>query len=162
MLLVSSSEDLWKIFILPYVGLINSRFHIFQSSNLLSPNIFFCFSNNQGAVFFFFLLISLASSVLQWHHEEGNFFSEYDRSNWLFYVGYYLEVSSSLLYVQELVHQLLCSRNNGHWHSIKIIYADGYRILSLLRHPRLHQELEVKQKPFPVKCPRDRKLCSRN
>ena len=28
--------------------------------------------------FFFFLLLSLPSSVLQWHHEGGNFFSEYD------------------------------------------------------------------------------------
>ena len=36
------------------------------------------------------------SSVLQCHHDGGNFFSEYDRSNWLFHVGYYLEMSSSL------------------------------------------------------------------
>jgi hypothetical protein len=57
-------------------------------------------------VFFFFLLLSLPSSVLQWHHG-GNFFSEYDQFNWLFYLGYYLEVSSSLLYVQELVDYLL-------------------------------------------------------
>ena len=66
----------------------------------LAPNIFFCFSHNQGAVFF--LLLSLQSSVLQWYHEGGNLFSEYDQSNWFYYVGYYLEVSSSILYVQEL------------------------------------------------------------
>jgi hypothetical protein len=28
---------------------------------------------------------------------------EYDQSNWLFYIGYYLEVPFSLLYVEELV-----------------------------------------------------------
>ena len=33
-----------------------------------------------------------------------NFLSDYDQSNWVFYVGYYLEVSASLLYVQERVH----------------------------------------------------------
>ena len=68
----------------------------------LAPKIFFSFSNHQGPVFFLFLLLSLPSSVLQWHHEGGNFSSEFDRSNWLFNVGYYLEVSS-LLYVQELI-----------------------------------------------------------
>jgi hypothetical protein len=40
----------------------------------------------------------LPPSVLQWNHEGGNFLSEYDRSNWLFYVGYYLEVSSPLIW----------------------------------------------------------------
>ena len=55
------------------------------------------------------LLILLPSSVLQWHHEAGNFLSEYDRSNWLFYLGYYLEVSSSLVYVQELSLTILSS-----------------------------------------------------
>ena len=74
---------------------------------ILLPNIFFCYSNYQGAAFFFFLLLLLPSSVLQWHHEEGNFFLKYDQSNWLFYVGYSLEVFSSFLYVQELVHLLL-------------------------------------------------------
>jgi hypothetical protein len=43
----------------------------------LAPNIFFFFSNHQGTVFFF-LLLSFLSSVLQWHHEGGNFFSEFD------------------------------------------------------------------------------------
>ena len=81
-----------------YVRLINGCFYLFLDLEFppLGPNIFFWFSNHQGAVFFFFLLLSLPSSVLQWHHEGGNIFSEYDQSNCLFYVGYYLEVSSSL------------------------------------------------------------------
>ena len=91
---------------LPYVGLIH--FHLFYLQlPPLAPNIFCCFSNHQGAVFFFFLLLFLQSSVTQWRNDGGNFFLEYDQSNWLFYVRYYLEVSSSLLYVQELVHLLL-------------------------------------------------------
>jgi hypothetical protein len=36
-------------------------------------------------------------TMFQWYHEEGNFFLKYDQSNWFFYVGYYLEVSNSLL-----------------------------------------------------------------
>ena len=72
----------------------------------VTPNIFSCFTIHQGAVFFFSLLLSLPSSVLEWHHEEGNVSSEYVQSKWLFYVGYYLEVSSSLLYDQELVHYI--------------------------------------------------------
>ena len=55
----------------------------------LTSIIFFCFSNHQGSVFLFFLLFSLPSSVLQWHHEEGNLFLEYDKTNLLFYTGYY-------------------------------------------------------------------------
>ena len=46
----------------------------------------------------------LLHNVPQWHQEGGNFFSEYDQSICLFYVGYYLEVSSSLLYVQKLLY----------------------------------------------------------
>jgi hypothetical protein len=88
-----------------YVRLINCRLHLFFYLQLppLVPNIFFCFSNHLVAVFAFLLLLSLTSSDLQWHHEGGNFFSEYDRSNWLFYVGYYVKVYS-LLYGRELVH----------------------------------------------------------
>ena len=90
-----------------YVQLINCL-HLFDLQlPPLAPNIFSCFSNHLGAMFFFFLLLSLTSSVLQQHHERGNFFSEYDQSIWLFNIGYYLEVSSSLLYSQELVHQLI-------------------------------------------------------
>ena len=73
----------------------------------LAPSIFFCFSNHQGSVLFFFLILSLPLSVFQWHHEKGNFFSEYDQSNWLFYVGYYLEMFSSIFYVQERYQSLL-------------------------------------------------------
>ena len=90
MLLISRPQDLWKL--LPYVWLINCGFHLFRSSaSSFSSQYFSCFSNHLGAVFsFFFLLLSLPSSVLQWHHVEGNFFSEYDQCNWIFYIGYYL------------------------------------------------------------------------
>ena len=47
--------------------------------------------------FFFFLHLSHQTSLFQWHHEESNFFWEYGQFNCLFYVWYYLEVSSSLL-----------------------------------------------------------------
>ena len=80
-----------------YLCLINCRLHIFNLQlPHLAPNIFSCFSNHLGAVFFIFLLLLLPPSLHQWHHEGGNFFWEYDQSNWLFYVGYYLEVSSWL------------------------------------------------------------------
>jgi len=70
----------------PYVQFISIFFDLQLPP--LAPNIF-CFSNNLGAVFFFFLLPSLPSSVLQWHHKGGKFFSEYYRFNCLFYGGYY-------------------------------------------------------------------------
>ena len=70
----------------------------------LTSNIFSCFSNHQGAVFMCFLFLSLPSSVLECNHGGVNFFSEYDQSNWFSYEGYYLEVSSSLLCGQEVVH----------------------------------------------------------
>jgi hypothetical protein len=83
-----------------YVQLMNCRLNLFRSSasSFSSQYLLLFFSNHLGAVFFFFLLLSLPLFVLQWHYEGGNFFSEYDQSNWLFYIGYYLEVSSSLLY----------------------------------------------------------------
>ena len=96
MLLISRSKDygryLCSIDILPFPYLFDLQLPP------LASNIVFFFIIHQGAVFFifFFLLFSLPSSVLQWHHEGGNFFSEYDRSNWLFYVGFYLEVFKNL------------------------------------------------------------------
>ena len=88
MLLISRSMDLCKKTIISSSCLLKlSRLYF---SYLQFPPIFSCFSNHQGAVLFFFLLLSLPSSVLQWYHEWGNIFSEYDSSNWLFYVGYYL------------------------------------------------------------------------
>ena len=78
-LLASSWTYGRKLVFLPYVRLINCRFLLFRSSySSFSSYIFFWFSN-QGAVLFFFLLLSLPSSTLQWHHEEDNFFSEYDQ-----------------------------------------------------------------------------------
>ena len=91
-----------------FVESVFCRLHLFLSSaSSFSSQYLLFFLKSLGAVFFFFLLLFLPSSVLQWHHEGGDFFSEYNRSNLLFYVGYYLEVSCSLLYGQELVHQLL-------------------------------------------------------
>ena len=86
-----------------YVRLIKFRFHLFRSSaSSFSSQYLLLFLKSSKAVFFF-LLLSPPSYILQWQHEGRSFFSEYDQSNWLFYVrGYYLEVSSSLLYVQEL------------------------------------------------------------
>ena len=66
-----------------YVRLVNCL-HLFRSS--ASSFSFFCSSNHQGVVFFLFLLLSPLSSVLQRHLEEGNFFSDYNQSNWLFCV----------------------------------------------------------------------------
>ena len=34
-------------------------------------------------------MLLFLKSVLQWHHEEGNFFLEYLQSNWPFYTGYW-------------------------------------------------------------------------
>ena len=59
--------DLWKIHCISFLCR-------FRQLPPLAPNIFFCCSDHQGTVFFFFLLLSLPSSVLQWHHVEGNFF----------------------------------------------------------------------------------------
>ena len=79
MLLISRSMDLWEISI--------------SSIDKLSFTSILIFN---------FLLLLFPSSVLHWH-EGDNFFSEYDQSNWIFYVEYYLEVFSSPLFV-ELVH----------------------------------------------------------
>ena len=67
---------------------------------------------------------------LPWHHEGGNLFSEYDRSNLLSFVGYYLEVSSSLLYDQELV-RLLLSLTVYFLHSPPAPYFKALQILPL-------------------------------
>ena len=60
----------------------------------LAPNILFCFSNHQGAVFFF-LLFSHPSSVLYWHKKVT--ISSQNMTNPIFFfcVGYYLEVEVS-------------------------------------------------------------------
>ena len=104
-LFISKSMDLWKITCISYTCVINCYFHLFDLQlPSLASNIFY-FSNHQGTIMFlFFLLFSLMPSVLQWHHEEGNFFSEFDQPNRFFYAGYYLEAFSFPLYVQELHH----------------------------------------------------------
>jgi hypothetical protein len=81
-----------------YVRLINCRFYLPPSQYLL----LFLKSSSSSIV----LLPTPFTSVIcpSMASKGGNFFSEYDRSNWLFFLGYYLEVSSSLLYAQERVH----------------------------------------------------------
>jgi hypothetical protein len=88
--------------------LINCCFHLFlySSSSFSSEYLLLFLKSSRSCVFFFFLLLSLPSCILQWNHEGGNFCSEYDLPSWLLYLGYYLEVYSSLLYVQELVHEV--------------------------------------------------------
>ena len=105
-LLINRSIDLWKVTCISSL-FINCSYYLFDLRlPSLAANTFFCFSNHQGAGFFFFLLLSFQSSFL-WHHEEGNLFSEYNQSKWLFYIGYYLKEFTYLLYVQEILHLLI-------------------------------------------------------
>ena len=80
-----------------YIRLINCRLLLFQSSasSFISRYLLFLKSSRSCVI----LLPTTFTSVIcpSMHHEGGNFFSEYDRSNWLFYLGYNLELSSSLL-----------------------------------------------------------------
>ena len=95
--------DLWKI--IPYVWLKNCSFHLFRSSasSFSSQCLLLYLKSFKSCVlllptsFTFIICLSIA-------YKGGNFFSEYEQSKWLFYLGYYLEVSSSLLYVQEFPH----------------------------------------------------------
>ena len=79
-----------------YVRLMNCRFHLFRSVDSSFSSEYVLFLNSSRNCFFFFLLILFPSTVLQWHHEGGNFFSQYDQSNWIFYVGYYLRCTKAL------------------------------------------------------------------
>ena len=125
MLPVSRSMDLWKIICIFSLGLTDKL--LFPP---LAPNIFFCFKNHQKAVFFFFflfLLFSRPSSALQWHYEEGNFFSEYDQSYWSLYLGCYLEAYTSI-----------CSR------TCSLVTFSDHFIFSSARHFQVLQISEVK------------------
>ena len=62
--------------LLPYVRLINCRFHVFRSS--------------ASSFIYQYILLFLKSSVFQWHHEEDKLFLESIQSNWLFYEGYWV------------------------------------------------------------------------
>jgi hypothetical protein len=53
---------------LPFIRLINCRFHLHLQLPPLGKCVFSCFSYHQGAVSFFFLLLSLPSSVNQSVH----------------------------------------------------------------------------------------------
>ena len=87
-----------------YVRLINFRLHILFYIQLppLTPNIIFCFSNHVEA----FSLHSFHFRPLSFNDIMTEAISSQNMTdpNWLFYVGYYLEVFSSLLNVQEFVH----------------------------------------------------------
>ena len=90
-----------RYILVPYVQLINCRLHLFRSS----PS---SFSSKYLSVSQIIKKLCCSSTSVIWHHEGGNFFSQYNKSNRLFYVGYYLEASSSLLFAQELIYYLLC------------------------------------------------------
>jgi hypothetical protein len=87
-----------EYFILSYVYMMNCHLHLFDLRlPPLAPYIFFSSSHSCSSSssypFTFFI-------VLQCYHEEGNL--GYVQSNWLLYVGYCLEASSSLFYVQQV------------------------------------------------------------
>ena len=109
MLLISKSMDFICISFLCLC--VNPRPQLFRSSasSFSSKYLLLFRKSSRRRVFLLslLLLLSFPPSVLQWHHEEGTVFSEYDQSNWLSYVIYYLEVPSSLLYIQVFVHYLL-------------------------------------------------------
>ena len=98
----------WYVFI-PYVRLINCRFHLFRSSAVsFSSQYLLLFPKSSRSCVL--LLPTPFTSVIcsSTDHERGKFFSEHGQSNWIFLkVGYYLEVSSPLLFVQEIVRYLL-------------------------------------------------------
>ena len=73
-----------------YVRLTNCCLHLFRSSasSFTSQYLLLFLKSSRSCVLLLLPTLLLPSSDLQWHHEGGNFFSEYDRSNWLFYVGY--------------------------------------------------------------------------
>ena len=98
MLLISRSMDLWKIICISSFC-VNDNF-LSSASYFSSQYLLLFLKSSRSCVLL--LPTPFTSVICQWHNEGGNLFSEYDQSNWLFYVGYYLEVSSSILYIQEL------------------------------------------------------------
>jgi len=97
------SMYLWNKFVfIPYVPWIKRNLHIFSIFGFLLE-IPISSSVSQiikGLYSYFFRFLLLPSSILQLHHEEGNFFLEYVQSNWLFNAWYGLKASSSILFVQ--------------------------------------------------------------
>ena len=86
-----------------YVQLINCRHHLFRSSaSSFSAQYILLFLKSCKT---YVLLLPtpftsvICTSMASWRRQ---FVLRIWQSNWLFYVGYYLEVSSSLLYGQEL------------------------------------------------------------
>ena len=102
MLLISRSMDLWKICISSLCSTDKLSFLSFQSSASSQYLLLFLKSSRSCVLLLPTTFTSnICPSMASWRII--NFFSEYDQFNWLFYVRYYLEMSSSLLYVQELV-----------------------------------------------------------
>ena len=104
MLLISRSMDLRRYAFLPYVRLINCHFHLFRSSA--------SYFSSQYLLLFLKSKELCSSSSYSFHFRYLSFndimmeaISPQNMTN--FYVWYYLEVPSSLLFVQELVHLLL-------------------------------------------------------
>ena len=98
MLLISRSMDLWRIiYITPLF--INCCFHLFRSStSFFSSQYLLLFLKTSRSSFFLpspFIFVICPSVV------------EYEQSNLLFIIRYYLQMSSSLLYIQELFHYLV-------------------------------------------------------
>ena len=100
MLLISRSMHLRKICFLSLCSIDKMSFPSFFNLQLphLSPSIFFCSANHQSAVFVFYSF-SLLSSVLQWHHQGVNFFSEYDQSNCVLFIRLSLHFSVRLSFL---------------------------------------------------------------
>ena len=108
MLLIYKSMDMWKITCIVSLYSIDKlpfpSFFDLQPSPL-APNIFFCFSNQSPSYSLTFVICLMTLWIRQF------FFSEYYPSNWLFYLGYSLEVSSYDLYV----HDILSVTFSGHF-----------------------------------------------
>ena len=101
MLFISRSMDLWQICISSLCLIEKTVVSIYFDLQLppLAPNSSYISQIINE-------LCSSSSYSFHFHHLyfSGimNFFSEYNQFNWLFYLGYYLEISSCLLNVQEL------------------------------------------------------------
>ena len=112
-------------FILPPISLMTlGRGKIFINCH------FYLFRSSASSFYSQYLLLFLKSSwncvLLPTSFTSIIYFFKYDQSNWLFYVRYYLEVSSSVLYVQELLHCYylwLLSNNNLENKIIFFIYG---------------------------------------
>ena len=92
MLLIGMSMDLWKITCIYSISSIDKlQYPCFSTLSFL---LYLPISSHVSQI-----INELCSSSSysfhfrnQWHHEGGNFFLEYEQSNWLFYVRYHLKI----------------------------------------------------------------------